>query len=114
VILSPLHFFDWVLMHCCIQDLYKSLCVARREIKRLKKGLDVVTRERDSFMLQSLEWKFTVMVLTHGTHTPARRLAVVDGPEGFNNALEYHLPKELPNQLGGIISQCHRAQFGGH
>ena len=54
------------------------------------------------------------MVLTHGTHTPARRLAVVDGPEGFNNALEYHLPKELPNQLGGIISQCHRAQFGGH
>ena len=75
-----------------------------------------MTRERDSFMLQSLEWKFTVMVLTHGTHTPARRLAVVDGPEGFNNALEYHsgLPKELPNQLGGIISQCHRAQFGGH
>ena len=63
-------------------------------------------------MSQSLEWKWTCMELTHGNHADARRLAVVDGPEVMRNALVYHLPKHIPDQIGDLISRCHTQQFG--
>ena len=52
------------------------------------------------------------MELTHGHHADARRLAVVDGPEIMCNALVHHLPKHIPDQIGGLIARCHEKQFG--
>ena len=63
-------------------------------------------------MSQSLEWKWTCMELTHGHHSMARRLAVVDGPVVMRNALVYHMPEHIPAQIGNLIARCHAKQFG--
>ena len=52
------------------------------------------------------------MELTHGHHSMARRLAVVDGPEVMRNALVYHMPEHIPAQIGNLIARCHAKQFG--
>jgi hypothetical protein len=51
------------------------------------------------------------MELTHGHHFMARRLAVVDGPDGVCNALAYHMPQKMRNKIGDIIARCHDEQF---
>ena len=92
-----------------MKPAYKSH--THRELKRLRKGLARVTRERNSFMSQMLEWRWTCMELTHGHHFMARMLAVVDGPDGMCNALAYHMPQKTRDKIGVIIARCHDEQF---
>jgi hypothetical protein len=84
---------------------------ARREIRWLRRGLARLRKERDSFILQMLEWRWTCMELTHGHHFMARRLSVVDGPNGMCNALAYHMPQKTRNKIGDLIARCHEEQF---
>ena len=63
-------------------------------------------------MSLSLEWKWTLMELTHGSHELARELAVVDGPFFMHNAMAFHMPQAFRDNVGHEIVRCHRAQFG--
>ena len=51
------------------------------------------------------------MELTHGHHFMARRLAVVDGPNGMCNALAFHMPQKLRYKIGDLIARCYDEQF---